>query len=83
LCLVFSQITRMTPLRLIILHFLQIFLTEGLTFIRPNHLHLRPSQVVDFAQYFRISAKRKNHAVGQPSTEGAPCPAFLSKNLAL
>ncbi|VTR67555.1 hypothetical protein DESC_610138 [Desulfosarcina cetonica] len=33
MCLLFSQITRTVPFRLMILHLLQIFLTDALTFM--------------------------------------------------
>lgn len=56
LCFGFSHMTITRPLRLIILHFSQIFLTEGLTFI--VSLHSAGSEFPDNQQFDTFIKKR-------------------------
>ncbi len=69
--------TRITPFRLIILHLLQIFFTDGRTFITKTHPKT-PTFIYSNSLILLLISKftkpRINFAVGQPNTKGAGCP---------
>jgi hypothetical protein len=56
LCFAFSQITRTTPLRVITLHFVQIFFTDARTFIATALLRAINEGAGKFQESFQPSA---------------------------